>query len=182
MKRTILLMALALCIALLCTACGDEQLDFTGKTPDQVSAAIKGINKKITDANLQPTTQGPSIACLTWLADSTGSPILMEQSDIRKALQALATAKGNDGIGWVLVFLNETGVDKLGNKSPVLTVKLAWDMATLKKVNWENIEDWQLTELAGLEGLGPFGKNAIAAYCKEGRDTYGIEFCKRAGY
>ena len=181
MRKTILVF-LALCIALLCTACGDEQLDFTGKTPDQVSAAIKGINKKITDANLHPTTQGPSIACLTWLADSTGSPILMEQSDIRKALQALATAKGNDGIGWVLVFLNETGVDKLGNKSPVLAVKLAWDMATLKKVNWENIEDWQLTELAGLEGLGPFGKNAIAAYCKEGRDTYGIEFCKRAGY
>lgn len=98
------------------------------------------------------------------------------------ALQALATAKGNDGIGWVLVFLNETGVDKLGNKSPVLAVKLAWNMTTLKQVNWKNIEDWQLTELAGLEGLGPFGKNAIAAYCKEGRDTYGIEFCKRAGY
>ena len=118
MKRTILLMALALCIALLCTACGDEQLDFTGKTPDQVSAAIKGINKKITDASLQPTTQGSSIACLTWLADSTGSPILMEQSDIRKALQALATAKGNDGIGWVLVFLNEKAWTSWATRAP----------------------------------------------------------------
>lgn len=38
------------------------------------------------------------------------------------------------------------------------------------------------TELVRLERLGPFGKNAIEAYCKEGRDTYGIEFCKHAGY
>lgn len=51
----------------------------------------------------------------------------------------------------------KTGVDKLGNKSPVLAVKLAWDMATLKQVNWKNIEDWQLTERR-VEGLGPFGK------------------------
>lgn len=94
MKRTILLMALALCIALLCTACGDEQLDFTGKTPDQVSASIKGINKKITDASLQPTTQGPSIACLTWLADSTGSPILMEQSDIPDGVAGAGHGQG----------------------------------------------------------------------------------------
>lgn len=173
---------LIFCMALLCTACGDEQLDFTGKTPDQISGELTSINKKITAAYLQPTVQGASIACLTWLADSTGSPILMEQKDIRNTLQTLASAKGNDGIGWVLLFLNETGVDEQGNKSPVLAVKLAWDMATLKKVNWENIEDWQLTELAGLEGLGPFGKNALEAYCKEGRDTYGIEFCKRAGY
>lgn len=43
----------------------------------------------------------------------------------------------------------------------MLAVKLAWDMATLKQVNWKNIEDWQLTELAGIEGLGPFGRKAI---------------------
>lgn len=176
-----LIASLAICASMLCSACGDSQLDLTGKSPEQKAEAIKGLNKKITEARMQPTAQGPAVAWVTWLSSS--SPLLLEQSDIRKLLQSIAQAKGNEDIGCVLLFLNETGTDKLGNKRQVLDIKLGWNVETLKKVNWDGIEDWQLIELASIEGLGPFGKQTIDDYCKNGGATsYGKEFCKRAGW
>lgn len=174
--------SLTICASLLCSACGSSQLDLEGKSPEQAADAIKGLDKKITEARLQPTVQGPNVVWITWLANSGPSPLLMEQTDIKTLLQSIALAKGNDNIGWVLLFLNETGVDQLGNKSPVLALKLGWNMETLKKVNWDGVQNWQLIDLASIEGVGPFGKNAIDAYCKDGASSYGKTFCTRAGW
>lgn len=166
---------------LLCAGCEEGKLDFTGKTPEQVASAIKASSSKITSATIIPSTDGPLVADIAWLASSGPSPILMESPEILKTIKAIATAKGDGNFKWILLELNDTGVDKLGNKSTVLTVNLFWDMDTLKKINWDNFQNWQLIELATIQKIGPFGNKALTKYCEEGRETYASEFCRRAG-
>lgn len=178
----LLVVCLALGCTLLCAACGDgkKALDFSNKSDEQIAEHIKSMNKKITDVTVIPTAEN-AVIFVTWLADSGPSPILMEAQDIRNALESIANAKGNDTTGWVVIATNEIGVDKLGNKSPTLTIKQSWDMNTLKKVNWKNIESWQITDLSQIEEVGPFGNDAIRTYCKEGGSSYGKVFCSNIG-
>lgn len=170
---------LALLVGL--SGCGNT-VDFTGKTSDQMGAEIQKLEDKIQSVNMQKAANDALVATLTYRAKPSPSALLMEAPDIKNVLQGIATGKGNNPIGGVMLILNEPSVDQTGNKSQELAVVLGWNMGDLRKVNWDNISEWQILDLSTIMQIGPFGHEAISAYCKDSATSYGREFCRKAGY
>lgn len=156
--------------------------DFTNKSPEQIGAAIKEQDSNIQSTTVQKTENGAFVVTVVYLADPSPSPILSSTGDFAKIVKYIATSKGNSGVGYILIALNEPGVDKLGNKGQVHSVTLGWDMDMLRNANWNNLQDWQLINLARLVDIGPWGRKAVTKYCDEGASSYGDEFCRNAGH
>lgn len=178
LKNILILLVLLLSLA----GCG-ESIDFTNKTPEKVGEEVKKLDSRIEQVRVESAPNSKAfIITITYLATPSPSALLMEGPHIKDILKNIVTAKGNADVGAIVVAINESGVDKLGNKGAVSSVKLGWDMALLRKTNWQNITEYMIIDASQLLDIGPFGNNTLNAYCKDGASSYGEVFCKKIGY
>lgn len=178
LKKFLILFVLLLPLA----GCG-ESIDFTHKTPEKMGEAVKTLDSKIQQVVVETAPNSNAlIMTITYLAMPSPSALLMEGPHIKDILKNITTAKGGANIGAVVVVLNESGIDNLGNKGQVLSVRLGWDMDLLRKANWQNITEYMIIDASQLLDIGPFGNNTLNAYCKDGASSYGAVFCKKIGY
>lgn len=159
-----------------------NSIDYTNKSHEQLGAEIKDLDSRIQKVEILPTDSGDHAAVITYLAGMSPNPILTEGPRIKDVLKAISTGEGTNPLIGVNILIHEPSTDKLGNKGQALAVTLGWHTQTLSQINWKNAQDWQVLGLSGILERGPFGNEAIAAYCKDGASSYGEDFCRNAGY
>ncbi|MBC7954061.1 MAG: hypothetical protein H7Z12_19865 [Rhodospirillaceae bacterium] len=80
----------------------------------------------------------------------------------------------------VLYFFKAPTTDKFGQSGDALALKVKWDVADLKKVNWDNFTAWGMLSIASDVQFKPLGRQAVTAYCSdEDNLRYAIDFCRR---
>jgi hypothetical protein len=93
-----------------------------------------------------------------------------------RIMQAVTTDSPND-FKKVSLELTAPVTDKFGHSSTGVLMRWSYDMGEMRKVNWDDFNDWQLLNLTKAE-FTPLGRQAATAYCVEpDHQKYCGDFC-----
>lgn len=80
----------------------------------------------------------------------------------------------------VFYFFRVPTTDQFGKSDDALAFKVRWDVADLKKINWDNFTAWNMLNLARDVQFNPLGRRAVAEYCQDQKNLkYALDFCRR---
>ena len=143
------------------------------------SAAIMAHNKKVVAVD-SATGGTDRFLVITYLARSGLDTLLGATDDLHDLVRDVCQAKGGTPLPSLLIKLLEPAVDQYGNKVHGELFFLAWHSATLERINWANLEGWQLLELAIPAKMTPMGRTTAATYCRDAiPGGYGRQLCAR---
>lgn len=164
--------------ALLAGCSGDKSLTLSGDQT-QDSAAIKAYSTKIQDVHIA-SEGNKRVISVSYLARGGLDTLLGESINLHALVKNICLASKNVGIPSVSIDLSEPAVDAYGNKVQGKMYTLSWDSGTLERINWENVEGWQVLELATPTNMTVFGLKSATTYCSEAiPGGYGKKLCAK---
>lgn len=86
-----------------------------------------------------------------------------------------------DDYSEILWFIRFPSVDQYGNKGEGTAMKISYRLDDLKRINWDNMNEWQFLNLANLvEMNGGVGRKVAIAYCDdETHRKHSTGFCSQ---
>lgn len=164
--------------ALLAGCFGDGALTLSGDQ-EKDSAAIRACNAKIQDVHMS-TLDGTRAIAVSYLAGSGLDTLLGATADLHALIKSICLASKDMGMPSISIDLFEPAVDAYGNKVQGKMFTLSWEPSTLERINWENVEGWQVLELATPTNMSEFGLKSATTYCRDGiPGGYGKQLCAK---
>lgn len=157
-------------------ACGPDT-----STPEGIKEAMLATSDNIRKVDMVTTAQGAK----SWVVfyDFTGSvdPVFMAGDEIMRATKDMINDKlimpGDD----ITYIVHVDTVDKFGNKGTDVAMKLTWTGDNLNKINWNNMNSWDFTNLAESVIIRPIFYNEFVEFLKKPEHRKNNqEFIKRA--
>ncbi len=151
---------------------------------DAPPKSIQEINKEIT--GVSETVTGGTKALVVDMKPSSGydesSYFFMATDGVNKVLAGISKHFPNQQADRVDFVLAAGLTDKYGNTKDSPVIRLSFDMADVRKINYQggSFTSWDLLRLANdVSYLHPAGKSIVQGYCRdESNGKYARDFCR----
>ncbi len=152
------------------------------KTPIQtLQESLGGIGKDISIEEINKDAKEQYRIVAKYSPKSIWSPSFYVSSIADQLLTVGKKAKESGlPISAIVIQGIAPSVDKYGNESSSEAMTLTLSGEDISKVNWANVNSWQLLNLTD-SYLRPLGRSAVIEYCQEEANLkYAKEFCRSA--
>lgn len=173
-KKFIYFYILFITIAL-CSGWGWGKLYFSGNE-EKDSNNILELSDKIIYVAFK-NEESSNVIHIKYLSDIVRDPLLEEADDILHITENIVEAEGSEKFSKIIFSIYEPSQDQHGNKSQTFTLSLSWNISQLKTINFDSFKGYMLIDISTPIEFGPFAKNAITEYCRNGSTSYGECFC-----
>lgn len=122
---------------------------------------------------------GLTIALFACGGPSTGDLTAEYVESVVQEARSEALARGKAG-SLSSFAVNVESTDRYGNADVLPALRFSWAAADLERVNWSNISDYQLLDLASVAITGPDGVRALSEWCDMNGEVLTPRFCNQA--
>ena len=178
-KLRLTLVLFAVAFGLILSGCGDGKLP--PLTRENAAEEIMKINDDFKKVEWNARKNGADIHIFHHPGMITSERLYFFEmgTDIKEALQKIA-GSGTANLNKIVFFLHVPTRDKFGNEASTLAVKVFYSMETVKKINFENIYEWDLLNLADDYQFKRIGRELGLAYCQDNTNLKNTrKFCAR---